>query len=215
MRRTRAALPGSGAAAMRQPRAGLCASFSPMGHPPAALLGSTARARLGSIRTLGVADRLVLFNAIMPVHCAFCIAGIVMSLAPIIFAPSFWFAGVLVASFFVFILGARWSVASLDDQERALAVFGLVWLAVSSTNCVAFVVGNLLYALCTDVPSAAVYTLACMTVRCMYGLPRLLGYSPSSCVDYILTPISHKQPPDPPLYPTPPRCRRWSLCICS
>lgn len=112
---------------------------------------------------LGIADRVALFHAMMPIHHAFCIAGLVMSLSPIIFAPSVWFANVLVALFFVLILVARWSVTSLEDQARALHLFGLQWVAASVAGCLAFVVGNILYGLCTGVPSAAVYTLACMT----------------------------------------------------
>jgi hypothetical protein len=121
---------------------------------------------------------LVLFHASVPVHCAFCIAGIAMSLAPIMFAPSFWFAGSLAATFFVVILGSRLSVATLKDQERALTVFGLVWFTMTVFSCVTFVAGNLLYGLCYGIPSAAVYTLACVTALIPVYL-QLSGISPA------------------------------------
>jgi hypothetical protein len=127
------------------------------------LLGPSAGAKLGKMSTLSVADRVMLFQAIMPVHRSFCTAGIVISLAPIIYAPSVWFAGVLAALVFVMLMASRWSMAHLEDQERALHLFGLHWLSATITNCITFVIGNSLYGLCTNVPSAAVYTLACMT----------------------------------------------------
>jgi len=113
-----------------------------------------------------------LFLLTLPIHRAFCIAGTFVCVGSTFFAPSFWYIGLLVSLFFVLILVSRLRVVGLDDQQRALTLFGRGWLLATLAGCSSFVTGNILFQFCSSVPAAAVSTLAALTglvpvyVRC-------------------------------------------------
>ena len=113
-----------------------------------------------------------LFLLTLPIHRAFCIAGIFVCVGSTFFAPAFWYIGLLVSLFFVLILASRLLVVGSEDQQRALTLFGRGWLMATLAGCSSFVMGNHFFRFCTGVPAAAVSTLASLTglvpiyVRC-------------------------------------------------
>ncbi|KAL1504732.1 hypothetical protein AB1Y20_008510 [Prymnesium parvum] len=118
-----------------------------------------------------------LFEATLLPHRAFCMTGIVVMGAMVLLAPSSALPAGTVIQFMLEVFIVCEMVRKVPDVSRAIALFGCGWLAATIVGCSLFLIGNIKYQLCRNVPSPAVGVLSALTSLVPIYL-RLSGTSP-------------------------------------